>query len=74
MLKVADKPIETPAISGAALDQLFREARTHNFWQDKDVPVPLRHEAIELAKMAPTSANTLPARFVSCTARKPKRN
>jgi 3-hydroxypropanoate dehydrogenase len=64
VLKVTDKPIETPAISGAALDQLFREARTHNSWQDKDVPETLLREAIELTKMAPTSANTLPARFV----------
>ena len=64
MLKLADKPVETPAISGAALDQLFREARTHNFWQDKDVPEALIREAVDLAKMGPTSANTLPARFV----------
>jgi len=64
MLKVADKPIETPAISTAALDQLFREARTHNFWQNKDVPEAQIREALDLAKMGPTSANTLPARFV----------
>jgi 3-hydroxypropanoate dehydrogenase len=64
MLKVADRPLETPAITGAALDQLFREARTHNFWQDKDVPEALIREAVDLAKMGPTSANTLPARFV----------
>lgn len=64
MLKVADKPIEPPAISVAALDQLFREARTHNFWQYKDVPEALIREAVDLAKMGPTSANTLPARFV----------
>lgn len=64
MLKVADKPIEVPAISVAALDQLFREARTHNFWQYKDVPEALIREAVDLAKMGPTSANTLPARFV----------
>lgn len=64
MLKFADKPLETPAVSGAALDQIFREARTHNFWQDKPVPDALIREAVDLAKMGPTSANTLPARFV----------
>jgi 3-hydroxypropanoate dehydrogenase len=64
MLKFADKPIETAAISDAALDQIFREARTHNVWQDKAVPEALIREAIDLAKMGPTSANTLPARFV----------
>ena len=62
--KAADKITETPAISAAALDQLFREARTHNFWLDKKVPEALIREAVDLAKMAPTSANTLPARFV----------
>ena len=64
MLKFADKPLETPAVTGAALDQLFREARTHNFWQDKQIPEALIREALDLAKMGPTSANTLPARFV----------
>lgn len=64
MLKFADRPIETPALGGAALNQLFREARTHNFWQDKQVSEALIHEAVDLAKMGPTSANTLPARFV----------
>jgi len=64
MLKFADKPIETAAVSDAALDQIFREARTHNFWRDKPVPEALLREAVDLAKMGPTSANTLPARFV----------
>ena len=64
MLKFADKPLETPALSGAALDQLFREAHTHNFWQDKPVSEALLREAVDLAKMGPTSANTLPARIV----------
>jgi 3-hydroxypropanoate dehydrogenase len=64
MLKFADKPIEAAAISEAALDQVFREARTHNFWQDKAVPEALIREAVDLAKMGPTSANTLPGRFV----------
>lgn len=72
MLKFAEKPAETPVLSAAALDQLFRDARTHNFWQDKEVPESLIHEAVELAKMGPTSANTLPARFIFVRSKKAK--
>ena len=51
-------------IAAAALDQLFREARTHNKWQDRPVPDAKLHELYDLLKMAPTSANASPARFV----------
>ena len=51
-------------LDDAALDQLFREARTYNGWLDK----PVTEEQIEaihkLMKMAPTSANMQPARIV----------
>lgn len=47
-----------------ALDVLFRSARTHNGWLDKPVPDSLLKELFELTKMAPTSANSSPARFV----------
>ena len=51
-------------LSDAALDQLFRTARTPNAYLDK----PVAHEQMdaiwELTKMGPTSANCLPARFV----------
>jgi 3-hydroxypropanoate dehydrogenase len=47
-----------------ALDQLFREARTHNAWLPKPVPTALLREVYELAKWGPTSANSTPARFV----------
>src|SRR5690606_26448744 len=43
---------------------LFTEARTHSHWQDKDVPEAKLREMFELLKMAPTSANCCPARFV----------
>jgi 3-hydroxypropanoate dehydrogenase len=46
------------------LDQLFREARTHNVWLDRDVPDALLHEIVDLLKFGPTSANCSPARFV----------
>jgi 3-hydroxypropanoate dehydrogenase len=60
------EPVAKPAtrLDGRALDQLFREARTHNGWQDREVPEALLQEAVELMKMGPTSANALPARIV----------
>jgi 3-hydroxypropanoate dehydrogenase len=47
-----------------ALDQLFREARTQNKWQDRPVPDAKLEEVYNLLKWAPTSANSSPARFV----------
>jgi 3-hydroxypropanoate dehydrogenase len=51
-------------IDDRALDQLFRTARTHNKWTDRPVPDAKLHEVYDLLKMAPTSANASPARFV----------
>ena len=51
-------------IDERALDQLFREARTHNKWQDRPVPDAKLRELYDLLKMAPTSANAGPGRFV----------
>lgn len=47
-----------------ALDRIFRDARTHNAWQDRKVPHALLKEAVELTKMAPTAANSSPLRIV----------
>ena len=52
------------AIGEEALDQLFRAARTHNGWLDRPVSEALLRQAVDLAKMGPTSANTLPMRLV----------
>jgi 3-hydroxypropanoate dehydrogenase len=52
------------ALDDAALDQLFRTARTHYTWQDKPVTDETLRELYHLLKWAPTSANTNPARFV----------
>src|SRR6266576_3194333 len=54
-------------ISREALDQLFREARTHSTWLPEPVPVELLRKAYELARLGPTSANASPARFVFLT-------
>ena len=52
------------AIDAAALDQLFRTARTHNKFLDKEVPDSLLKQVVDLAQLGPTSANCSPARFV----------
>ncbi|MEM7192822.1 MAG: malonic semialdehyde reductase [Pseudomonadota bacterium] len=51
-------------LSDPALAQLFGDARTHNAWQDKDVPDALLQELVALVLLGPTSANCAPARFV----------
>src|SRR6185437_12257153 len=47
-----------------ALNSLFRNARTHSAWQDRPIEDSLIREIYDLTKMAPTSANSSPARFV----------
>jgi len=51
-------------LAGEALDQLFREARTHNFWLDQPVSDELLRELYDLTKWGPTSANCLPMRVL----------
>lgn len=51
-------------IDDRALDVLFREARTHTAWLPKDVDERMLRRLYDLLRLAPTSANTLPARFV----------
>jgi 3-hydroxypropanoate dehydrogenase len=64
----ADIPVAPKtAVSADAIDQIFREARTHNVWLPQPVPAELLHQAYELAVLGPTSANTVPARFVFLT-------
>jgi len=52
------------SLPDAALDRLFRDARTHRWWQDRAIPEATLREVAELAKMGPTSANSCPGRFV----------
>jgi 3-hydroxypropanoate dehydrogenase len=51
-------------LSEAALDQLFRSARTFNAWQPKEVSDAQLHQLYELAKFGPTSANSSPMRLI----------
>src|SRR3984893_10604736 len=50
-------------IDGAALDTLFREARSYTKWQSRSVSDDTLRDLYELLKWAPTSANAEPARF-----------
>jgi 3-hydroxypropanoate dehydrogenase len=51
-------------VDARALDMIFREARTHNGWQDRPVSRDLLEEAVELAKMGPTAVNASPLRIL----------
>ena len=59
-------PVNSP-IDDAALDQLFRTARTYNGYLDKPVADEQLHAIWDLMKFGPTSANMLPARLVWVT-------
>jgi 3-hydroxypropanoate dehydrogenase len=53
------------ALNDAALDQLFRAARTHNGWQiDRPIDDATLNALYELWKWGPTQANCCPARVV----------
>jgi 3-hydroxypropanoate dehydrogenase len=51
-------------LSDRALDVIFRQARTHNAWLNKDVDEAMLRRIYDLAKLGPTSANTSPMRVV----------
>lgn len=54
----------TDTLPDAALDQLFRAARTHYKWTDQPVSDEQLRALYEVLKFGPTSANCSPARFV----------
>jgi 3-hydroxypropanoate dehydrogenase len=51
------------AIADAALDRIFRSARTLRKWQNKPVSPALLMAIYELTRLGPTEANITPARF-----------
>jgi 3-hydroxypropanoate dehydrogenase len=51
-------------LNDAALDTLFRHARSHNRWSERPVADTLLVQVFELMKWGPTSANCSPARIV----------
>ena len=50
-------------IDDDSLDLLFREARSHNGWQDRSVSDDQLRQIFDLMKMGPTSSNCCPARI-----------
>lgn len=50
--------------TNACIEELFRNARTHNAWLDKPVTEETLRELYDALKWGPTSANASPARFV----------
>jgi 3-hydroxypropanoate dehydrogenase len=51
-------------IDSHALDQLFRKGRTYSAWLDEPVSDDKLRELYDLMKLAPTSANSAPARVL----------
>lgn len=54
-------------LDAAALDQIWRAARTHRSWSSRPVPETLLREMTELAQWAPSASNLQPARIVYVT-------
>src|SRR2546425_6527797 len=59
-------------LDGAALDQLFRAARTHSAWLDRPVTDDQLRRIYDLMKWGPTSANSSPARLLFLRSRAAK--
>jgi 3-hydroxypropanoate dehydrogenase len=64
-------PINAP-LETAALDQLFRNARSYNGYLDTPVSNAQLDGVWELMKYGPTSANCLPARIIWCVSEEAK--
>ena len=59
-------------LNDAALDRLFRNARTHNAWLAKPVSDDTLRRLYDLMKWGPTSANSSPARILFLRSREAK--
>ena len=58
----------TPSpLSDAVFERLWDGARTHSHWRQEPVPATLLRRLYDHVKMAPTSANGAPGRFVFLT-------
>lgn len=62
--KTATLVIDRLELDARGLDQLFLGARTHNKWQDLPIDDDVLRQLYNIAKMAPTSANSQPMRVV----------
>lgn len=59
-------------LSDDGIDLLFRAARTHSAWRDKEVGDVLLQALYDLAKFGPTSANCSPMRVLFIRSREAK--
>ena len=59
-------------LDAGSLNQLFVQARTYNKWLDRPIDEALLRELYDLAKLAPTSANSQPMRVVFVKSREAK--
>jgi 3-hydroxypropanoate dehydrogenase len=59
-------------INDEAFDIIFRNARTYNAWEERNVTTTLMQAVYDLMKWGPTSANSSPARFVFVTSKEGK--
>ncbi len=64
MVRTMRAQVQKTRLGDEALDQLFRQARTHNAWQDRPVSDETLHQLYDLMKWGPTSANCCPARIL----------
>ena len=69
---LSEKPTDNKPIGDHALDQILREARTYNDFEDRPVSQSMIEAIYELTKWGATSANSSPARFVFVTSQKAK--
>ncbi len=59
-------------LDDAALDRIFRTARSYNGFLDHPVTEAQLHAIWDLMKMGPTSANQMPARLIWCVSAEAK--
>ncbi|WP_156678452.1 malonic semialdehyde reductase [Sphingomonas profundi] len=63
----ADPAPADGVLTDAALDRIFRAARSYNGYLDRPVPEAQLRAIWDLMKWGPTSANMMPARIIWCT-------
>ena len=70
--RIASALVDQMRLDDDSVKQLFVEARTHNKWWPRRVDDALLRELYDLAKLAPTSANSQPMRLVFVKSREAK--
>jgi 3-hydroxypropanoate dehydrogenase len=62
--RIEDVRARIDRVDDNVLDLILREARSHNWWTDRDVSNDQLREIWDVMKYGTTSANTLPARIL----------